>query len=726
MMRSFRFKSPHLFLLLACLAVSALCIGLLAPRIGLGQSDDSLNTAFGPQLFALEMPAGRWPTTVPPTLVLHSAIEEADRTVFIASGSPKDLAALQAAGTAVNVLDDNTAGQPGTTGSAYYLVDATADNAAELAGQAGDVLFTGATMLLVRTSVENELAFVEQLAVQGVPVSLVSAAALAPPTTEGLVVQTASAAATRDPNVDSLLPRLTEADLRAMVDRLSGQQAVTVGGAAVTLNTRYTFAARIRDAEAYIYEYYQTLGIPVRYSPWTYGNYSGRNVIAEVPGSVTPEKVLLLGGHLDNISEIPYTTAPGGDDNGTGTAATLLIARLLKTYQPDFTVRFVHFTAEEQGHWGSKVYAAQMRGRGEQVIGYIDLDMFGYDGNGDRVVEIHTGSGPKSNAFGAEFLERNERYGLGLNFERKSTTASRFSDHSSFWDQDYAAFLIIENFFDDAIVRDRNPWYHNTGDLPARVDYNYVARISRVALATAYEMGGYKPAGAPTPTPTFTPTATPSPTPDPGACTNLLVNGDFETAVGWSFGSTPYPARYMTTPVYSGQRAVGQGLPPGVTNREAHSSAYQKVTIPANAPAPVVLRFARYSGGPADGVDYRETLLLNSSYGYLASLERSKLAGDNKWVERTYDLTAYRGRTVVVYFNVYNNGKGSQMWNAVDQVSLGGCANASALVGDDGQPAPAPSVDPDLADWNLYMPEVRFELPSQTGGGTIPPMPTAP
>ena len=67
MMRSFRFQFPHLFLLLACLAVSTLCIGLLAPRIGLGQSDDSLNTAFGPQLLALEMPAGQWPTTVPPT-----------------------------------------------------------------------------------------------------------------------------------------------------------------------------------------------------------------------------------------------------------------------------------------------------------------------------------------------------------------------------------------------------------------------------------------------------------------------------------------------------------------------------------------------------------------------------------------------------------------------------------------------------------------------------------
>ncbi len=366
-------------------------MGLLVPQIGRGQSDDQLNTAFGPQLFTIAMPAGQWPATMPPTTVLHAAIEEGDRTVFVASGSPKDFAALQKAGVAATLLDDNTAGQPGTAGSAYYLVDASAENAVELATAAGDVLFSGATALLVRTSTDNELAFVEQLTTQGVPVSLLSAAALAPPTTEGMLVGAAGVTATRDPNVDYLLPRLTEADLRSMVDGLSGQQAVTIGGTAVTLNTRYTFSDRLRDAEAYVYQYYQNLGIPVVYSPWTYGNYSGRNVIAEVRGAVTPNKVLLVGGHLDSISQIPYTTAPGADDNGTGTAATMLIARLLKTYQPDFTVRFVHFTAEEQGHWGSKVYAAQMRGRGEQVIGYIDLDMMGYDGNGDRVVEIHTG-----------------------------------------------------------------------------------------------------------------------------------------------------------------------------------------------------------------------------------------------------------------------------------------------------------------------------------------------
>ncbi|MFN8468645.1 MAG: hypothetical protein U0X20_24010 [Caldilineaceae bacterium] len=168
------------------------------------------------------------------------------------------------------------------------------------------------------------------------------------------------------------------------------------------------------------------------------------------------------------------------------------------------------------------------------------------------MAEIHTGTGPNQRLW-HRALERNTRYGLGINFEIKSTTASRFSDHSSYWDQDYASFLDHRKLLRRRHCSRSQSLVHNTGDLPVRVDYT-TRRIAR-GPATTYEMGGYKPAGALTPTPTVTPTPQPTPTPDPANCTNLLVNGDFETAVGWSFGSTPYPARYVTSPVYSGLRA---------------------------------------------------------------------------------------------------------------------------------------------------------------------------
>ena len=712
MPKSSRRSMQRASVLSASLLIGLLLLALL-PQAGLSQAgpyvaDVLPSGGYGPQLFTITTPLNGWPAQLPPTVVLHARIDEADQTIFVASGAGEDVALLLAAGTAVQVLDGDSQAMGDEVDNAYYLVDGSADSAAALAAEAGEVLWAGSSLLLVRTTSDHELAFVERLSSQGVPISLVGAGSLSAPGAGGLLEDAAAAAPlARDPVVDSLMPQLTEAALRDLIDGLSGQKAVAVGGAAVTLNTRYTFAPRLADAERYVYEYYQTLGIAVSYVPWAYGNYTGRTIVAEVRGAVTPEKVLLVGGHLDNTSQIPYTTAPGADDNATGTAATLLIARLLKNYTPDFTVRFVHFTAEEQGHWGSIVYARQMRARGEQVIGFFDLDMFGWDGNGDRVVEIHPGSGPKSNALATSFLERNTRYEIGLNFERKSTTASRFSDHSSFWDQDYASFLIIENFFDDAIVRDRNPYYHNTGDLPSHVDFNYVARISRLALAATYELGGYRPAAGPTPTPTLTPTPMPTATPDPGGCANLLLNGDFEGTGGWSFGSTPYPARYVTSPVYSGLRAAGQGLASGVANRVAHSSVYQRITIAADAPAPVVLRFMRRSVGAADGVDYREALLLNSSLGYLASLERSYAAGNDQWVERSFDLTAYRGRTLYVYFNVYNNGAGTQMSNTVDRVTLGSCTSAAAAFDENGNPLPPPIVEEELRDWHVYLPDVR-------------------
>lgn len=694
--------------LMAAVLLAATVAALFAPRNSHGQEGVLQDVPFGPTLFLLDAPDGAWPPALPPTAVLHAPLDEAT-TRFVASGAAGDLALLQNAGQVVQLLDADT------VGNVYYLADAQADGAAEAAAQAGELLYAGAQVLIVATTPAQELALLDALGAQGVAVSLLSTKALAPPTDENMVAEAAgSAEAAPDPAVAAMLTKLTESDLRSFVDRISGQTAVTVGGTPVTLATRHTLSARVRDAERYVYEYYAGLGLDVAYASWAYGSYSGRNVVAEVRGSTNPEKVLLVGGHLDSQSQTPYTLAPGADDNATGTAATMLMARLLRDYRPAVTVRFIHFTGEEQGQWGSKVYAAALRQRGEQVIGLINLDMVGWDGNQDRVVEIHTGSGPKSNSIGTAFLERNTRYAQGLTFERKTTTASRFSDHSPFWDNDYASFLIIENFFDDATPRDRNPYYHDTGDLPLRVDFNYVARIGRVAMATLIELGGYNIGAGPQPTPTPlppTPTPTPTATPAPNSCANLVTNGDFEVTAAWSFGSTPFPSGYVTSPVYSGARALRQGIPSASAAKPAHSSAYQRITLPANAPTPVTVRWMQRTGGAADGVDYREALLLDTSYRYIARLERNAAAGNDTWTARTYDLSAYRGRTLVLYFNVYNNGKGSQMWNYLDRVVVGSCTT-SASAGEPlatPTPTPAPAAPTDAAS-HLFLPALEKQI----------------
>ncbi len=677
--------------LLRATLVLSLLLATLAPQTGFGQDGGVLEAPFGPQLFLLDAVDGQAPQDLPPTVVLHARVEDEAGVRYVASGSEDDLSQLSSARAAPQLLDADT------SDDVYYWADGQADRAVELANQVGEILLQTDILLLVAVEDAREMELLETLPASGVSISLLAPVPLAEESAEPGGTNEMQAAATEpNPAVAALLGQLTQVDLKALVEQLSGEQEVVVGGTPLFLNTRYTFSNRLSDAEQFVFEYYQRLGYDVRFENWTYGRYSGRNVVAEVRGTSNPERVLLVGGHLDNISQIPYSSAPGGDDNATGTAATLLLANVLRSYRPGITVRFVHFTGEEQGQWGSKVYARTLRLRGEQVVGYMDLDMIGWDGNGDRVVEIHTWTGPKSNALGTAYLERNERYGLGLTFERKTSSASWFSDHSAFWSNDIGAFLIIENFFTDTRPRDRNPNYHTTNDRSDQVDYDYVARIGRLTLAALAEMAEYALEGSseppPTPTPEPSPTPTPEPTPPPAGCEELLVNGDFEQSTSWQFGSTPFAAGYTSDQVVAGSRALRMGIPTAYANRRAHSSAFQRITIPADALAPVTLNFAQRSGGLGDGTDYREVLLLNTSYRYLAKLERSYAAGNDTWETRTFDLTRYRGSTLVLYFNVYNDGSGTQVWNYVDRVTLGNCDVASS--GPD-EPAPEPTAPPE-------------------------------
>lgn len=688
---------------------------------------------FGPQLFLLTVPAGQAPIDLPAGVNLHAQINHPTAQQFVASGPAADREALATAGYTVDLLDADT------RGSVYYFVDAQAADARAQAQRVGAILYANPEMLLVGTSTANERTLVERLPAQAIPISLLSPEPLVlkAPSVEAIRLRTA---ATPDPLIESLLPHLTTADLADQIGKLSGEEPVEVDGSSLTLDTRYTFAVRIRDAERYLHQHYTNMGLDVGYYNWTYGNYSGRDVIAEIPGIQHPERIWVVGGHFDDISEIPYSRAPGADDNASGTAATLLIADILRAYQFADTIRFVHFSGEEQGQWGSKRYARELNLAGEQVMGYIDLDMIGWDGNSDDVLELHPGTDSASNAVATAFIDAAQRYGQDLNFERKTTTASRFSDHSAFWDYGYPAFLVIENFFTDDIPPDRNPWYHSSGDRLERVDLDYVARIGRTALATVAELAGIQsedvtpvPTATPTTTPTLTatPTPTPSPTPLPTGCQNLLGNGGFEerTELVWKLNGAYLPV-VVDTPRHTGSYALQMGLPSAVANRRSYSTAYQSAMIPT-WPEEVLLTYWQRPGNTADGNDYREISLLNSNLSYLKILEQDRVPGDDQWQQRSFDLTNYRGQTVVVYFNTYNNGSGSQMWNYVDDVALLVCSGAEATATPTPTATLTPTVTPTATATATPTPAHMLQLPlilkepAATPTPTETPTPTA-
>lgn len=208
------------------------------------------------------------------------------------------------------------------------------------------------------------------------------------------------------------------------------------------------------------------------------------NVVAALPGQTEPGKECLITAHYDNTSENPSNIAPGADDNASGTAAVLAAAHLLKDYGFNYTVKFVGFAGEEQGLVGSDVYAEKARLRGDTIIGVYNFDMIAWEGNGDSVIELHSGTEASSQALADLMIGVINDYGLSLVPQKITTGATNRSDHASFWAQGYPAILGIEDF------DDFNPYYHSTNDLISAFDLPYFTGFAKAGIASVATLAG--------------------------------------------------------------------------------------------------------------------------------------------------------------------------------------------------------------------------------------------
>jgi hypothetical protein len=163
-------------------------------------------------------------------------------------------------------------------------------------------------------------------------------------------------------------------------------------------------------------------------------------------------------------------------------------------------------------------------------------------------------------------------------------------------------------------------------------------------------------------------------TPPSAQCQELLRNGDFEHTGNWQMVTTDSTARYSTTAPHAGARALRLGLLPTDPDRRAGltlSSAYQDVRLPTSADL-LMLTLWIEPGTQATSGDYQRLLLFDLNRdGSPRELWR-RLENQSGWSQLSFDLTAYRGRTVRVYLEVKNDSQRlpGRTWLYVDDVSL--------------------------------------------------------
>jgi len=299
-----------------------------------------------------------------------------------------------------------------------------------------------------------------------------------------------SAAGEGSPNllVAEMIAQVQESTITAYTGDLSGEWPVWVDAAQYTLSTRSTTSGEpIQKATQYVYDHLRTWGLSPLFDDWTRFSYSGRNVIGVLPGETTPGEIVLLTAHLDDA---PWNgRAPGADDNASGSVGVLLAAEILSQYRFGRTLRFVFFTGEERGLWGSHEYAVEARELGENIVAVCNLDMIGWDALDGPVVRLHTRSAAnpgigQDTAIAQAFVDTVTDYNLNLDPLIVADGMTR-SDHASFWGQGYPAILAIE---DD--LNDFNDYYHSTNDRLAWLNLSYFTSFIKAVTGAAAQLAG--------------------------------------------------------------------------------------------------------------------------------------------------------------------------------------------------------------------------------------------
>lgn len=203
------------------------------------------------------------------------------------------------------------------------------------------------------------------------------------------------------------------------------------------------------------------------------------NVICTLTGASAPGEIYVVGGHYDSFSsQIVAHNAPGVDDNGSAVAATLEIARVMKQagYQPQATIQFTLFAAEEVGLKGSKVAAEKAKFDGVDIRYMLNMDMISY--NPENLPEVNIYQYLGNEWAGLCAASATERYTDLTVMIPESLTASG-SDSYSYWSQDFPAAYYEEFYF--------SPHWHKISDTLGNCNVPYLAKVTGAALATLAE-----------------------------------------------------------------------------------------------------------------------------------------------------------------------------------------------------------------------------------------------
>jgi hypothetical protein len=208
-----------------------------------------------------------------------------------------------------------------------------------------------------------------------------------------------------------------------------------------------------------------------------------QNLSLEIRGQTKPDEIIIIGAHYDAIA-----MSPGADDNASGIAALMSLAKQFQQAKFARTVRFVAFAQEELGKIGSQAYANRSKQLNENIVAMLSFDMLGYytDQPGSQAYPVPVGNlyPDRGNylAFISNLKSRDLLRSTIQSFRKSAALPSEAlalpelikdigrSDHAAFWKAGYPAILVTDT------ASFRNPHYHQPSDRIETLDFDRLTR----------------------------------------------------------------------------------------------------------------------------------------------------------------------------------------------------------------------------------------------------------
>lgn len=255
---------------------------------------------------------------------------------------------------------------------------------------------------------------------------------------------------------------------------------------------RSSYGPELAQSRAWIETQFSGLGLAVSAPAFTMpgsagGQISVNNVIGTWTGSRFPDQWIVVGGHYDsrNSSLSSIVNTPGAEDNASGCAGVIELARALVAVEPERSILFMCYAGEEQGLYGSKAHVQALQASGDlaKVRAVITMDMIGY--SADTHLDALFESSATWSAYLDQFAAAAATYVPDLHVTLSTNPFG--SDHIPYLNAGKRTVLAIEYDYDSY------PYYHRTTDTPDHVGPNAQSMggaILKTSAAVLAELAG--------------------------------------------------------------------------------------------------------------------------------------------------------------------------------------------------------------------------------------------